>query len=168
MAVSPQEIDARTFWSVLGERATGATIVTADSDDGPVGFLGLSAAHVSASPATMLVSIDHKTSAISAILSRRHFAINYLPAAATGVAEIFGGKSGVSGAARFTEGDWTTLATGAPIYREALGAFDCLVDQVVEQGQTSIVIGKVAGALARGAGAPLVFFRGKYHRNLSL
>lgn len=168
MTTSPQEIDARTFWRTLGERATGATIVTADSDDGPVGFLGLSAAHVSASPATMLVSVDHKTSAISAILSRRHFAVNYLPATAAGVAEVFGGKAGVSGAARFVQGDWGTLATGAPIYREALGAFDCLVEQVVEHGQASIVIGKVLDTLARGAGEPLVFFRGKYHHSLGL
>ena len=50
-------IDPKTFWRTLGERATGMTIVTTDSDNGPAGFLGLSAAHVTADPPTMLVSV---------------------------------------------------------------------------------------------------------------
>jgi hypothetical protein len=38
---SPNVIDAKTFWRTLGERAIGATIVTAQGADGPAGFLGL-------------------------------------------------------------------------------------------------------------------------------
>ncbi|WP_181706679.1 flavin reductase family protein [Chthonobacter rhizosphaerae] len=153
-------IDVKTFWRVLGERATGMTIVTADSDEGPTGFLGLSAAHVTADPATLLVSIDRKTSALAGVLSRRHFAVNFLPATAGPVADAFSGKAGLSGAARFFEGDWTTLATGAPVYKAALGVFDCVVDDVIERGSISIVIGTVVGA-STGEGEPLVFFRGK-------
>ena len=76
-----QRIDAKSFWRTLGERATGMTIVTADSDEGPTSF-GLSASHVTASPATMLVSIDRKTTALAGVASRRHFAVNFLPASA--------------------------------------------------------------------------------------
>jgi hypothetical protein len=32
---SPNVIDAKTFWRMLGERAIGATIVTAKGADGP-------------------------------------------------------------------------------------------------------------------------------------
>ncbi|WP_075215278.1 flavin reductase family protein [Mongoliimonas terrestris] len=153
-------IDVKTFWRVLGERATGMTIVTAMSDEGPTGFLGLSAAHVTADPATLLVSIDKKTSALAGVLSNRHFAVNFLPATATAVADAFSGKAGLSGADRFFEGDWTTLASGAPVYKAALGVFDCVVDDVIERGAISIVIGTVVGATT-GEGDPLVFFRGK-------
>src|SRR5215813_714586 len=121
---SGQEIDGKAFWSALGQRATGMTVVTADSDEGPTGFLGLSAAHVTASPPTMVVSVDHKTSALAGIVSRRHFAVNFLPADATEVADAFAGRAGVSGAARFAPGAWQTLSTGAPVLRNALGAFD--------------------------------------------
>src|SRR5262245_56221659 len=55
---SPKVIDAKTFWRTLGERAIGATIVTAQGADGPAGFLGLSATHVCADPPSMLVSIQ--------------------------------------------------------------------------------------------------------------
>jgi flavin reductase (DIM6/NTAB) family NADH-FMN oxidoreductase RutF len=118
---SGEAIDAKAFWMTLGQRATGMTVVTADSDDGPTGFLGLSAAHVTASPPTMLVSVDRKTSALAGIRSRRHFAVNFLPANAAGVADAFGGRAGVSGAARFTPGEWRVLSTGAPVFCDALG-----------------------------------------------
>ena len=154
-------IDAKTFWRTLGERATGMTIVTTDSDGGPAGFLGLSAAHVTADPPTMLVSVDQKTSALAGILSRRHFAVNYLPADAGAVADAFSGKSGLSGSARFTEGEWGILTTGAPVYLKALGAFDCAVEDVIQRGSISIVIGKVVDAAASSSGDPLIFFRGK-------
>ncbi len=161
----PAGIDARTFWRTLGQRATGMTIVTAESDEGPTGFLGLSAAHVSADPATLLVSIDRKTSALAGVVSRRHFAVNYLPADAVSLVDAFGGRGGVSGAARFEGHEWITLATGAPILKAALGAFDCAVEQIVEHGAVSIVIGRVL-AVHGSEGEPLIFFGGKSWRGV--
>jgi flavin reductase (DIM6/NTAB) family NADH-FMN oxidoreductase RutF len=163
---SGKDLDVRAFWTTLGQRATGITVVTADSDDGPTGFLGLSAAHVTASPPTMLVSVDHKTSALAGIRSRRHFAINFLPSTAAAIADAFGGRAGVTGAARFTAGDWRVLSTGAPVFSDALGAFDCEVDQIVERGDVSIVIGKVVAVASQGDGEPLIFFRGKSFTSL--
>jgi flavin reductase (DIM6/NTAB) family NADH-FMN oxidoreductase RutF len=154
-------VDVKTFWRTLGERATGITIVTAQGDDGPTGFLGLSAAHVTADPPTLLVSIDRKTSALAAVLSRRHFAVNYLPAGAEAVSDAFSGKSGLSGADRFVEGQWDTLATGAPVFKDALGAFDCTVVDIIERGDISIVIGTAVAARTDSSRPPLIFFRGK-------
>jgi flavin reductase (DIM6/NTAB) family NADH-FMN oxidoreductase RutF len=161
-----EEIDSRAFWTTLGRRPIGMTVVTADSDDGPTGFLGLSATHVTANPPTMLVSVDHSTSALAGILARRHFAVNFLPATAAGVADAFGGKSGISGAARFADGEWCKLATGAPVFRDALGAFDCVVDDVLRRGDVSIVIGKVVAAASGDLVEPLVFFRGRSYSGL--
>ncbi|MCS0501176.1 flavin reductase family protein [Ancylobacter mangrovi] len=167
MSTSDTAIDAKTFWRTLGERATGMTVVTARGADGPAGFLGLSAAHITADPATMLVSVDAKTSALPAILASRHFAVNYLPASATHVADAFSGKAGLSGADRFKEGEWGEIATGAPTFKAALGVFDCVVEDVIERGSISIIIGRVAGAHAAGEGDPLVFFRGKTYGGLT-
>ena len=160
---SGAEIDAKAFWTTLGQRATGMTVVTADSDEGPTGFLGLSAAHVTADPPTMLVSVDHKTSALAGIRSRRHFAVNFLPATAANIADAFAGKAGLSGAARFAPGQWRILSTGAPVFCDALGAFDCTVDEILDRGGVSIVIGKVVAVASRANGDPLIFFRGRSH-----
>lgn len=157
----PAEIDPGAFWRTLGQRVTGMTVVTAAGAEGPVGFLGLSASHVTAKPPTMLVSIDRKTSALAGVIESGHFAINFLDAGAGAVADAFGGKAGLSGADRFADGAWTTLATGAPVYKDALGVFDCAVEKIVEHGETSIIIGKVVAADARADGDPLIFFRGK-------
>ncbi|MCX5477704.1 flavin reductase family protein [Kaistia geumhonensis] len=153
-------IDAKTFWRVLGQRATGMTIVTARDEAGPAGLVALSAAHVSADPPTMLVSIDRKTAALATVLAARHFAVNVLAATDGALVDIFGGRAGVGGAARFEGRDWVTLASGAPVLATALGAFDCTVEQVVEHGGVAIVIGRVLAATA-GEGEPLVFYRGK-------
>ncbi len=158
-------IDARTFWRVLGQRAMGMTIVTARDEVGPAGLVALSAAHVSADPATMLVSIDRKTAALATVLVARHFAVNFLPASDAALVDIFGGRAGVTGAARFEGRDWGTLVSGAPVLATALGAFDCAVDQVIEQGEVTIVIGRVLAATA-GDGEPLVFYRGKSFRGV--
>jgi flavin reductase (DIM6/NTAB) family NADH-FMN oxidoreductase RutF len=167
MAVtSGEDIDAKAFWTALGQRATGMTVVTADSDDGPSGFLGLSAAHVTASPPTMLVSVDRKTSALAGIRSRRHFAVNFLPANAASVSDAFGGRAGLTGAARFTAGEWRVLSTGAPVYCDALGVFDCAVEEILERGDIFIIIGKVVAVASRDDGDPLIFFRGKSHAGL--
>lgn len=152
------DVDIGKFWKTLGERATGATLVTTDSAEGPKGFLGLSAAHVCANPPTMLVSIDKKTSALAGVLEKGHFAVNFLPAGTAELANMFGGK----GDKVFDPELWGTLATGAPVLKSALGVFDCEVAQVVEHGDISIVIGTVKGVQAAGEGDPLIFFRGKF------
>ncbi|WP_404295300.1 flavin reductase (plasmid) [Microvirga sp. RSM25] len=64
-------VDVKIFWQTLAERVTGITIVTAHGEDGPAGLLGLSAAHVTADPPTILNSINKEATALSAILSRR-------------------------------------------------------------------------------------------------
>ena len=154
-------MDIKTFWRVIGERAIGVTVVTAQGRDGPAGFLALSAAHVCADPPTMLASIDRKTSALAAVLEARHFAINVLPREAQAVADLFGGKAAVKGAERFEAGRWATLTTGAPTFNDALAVLDCTLEKTVEHAETTIVIGRVADHRL-GGGDPLIFFRGRY------
>ena len=155
-------IDAGAFWRAIGQRATGATIVTAAGSDGPAGLLALSATHVTADPPTMLVSIDNKTSALASVLEAKHFAINYLPQGAEDIVELFSGKSPLKGADRFEAGRWETLATGAPVYNDAIGVIDCTLEEVIERHGVSIVLGRVVDFRADPDGTPLVYFRGGY------
>jgi flavin reductase (DIM6/NTAB) family NADH-FMN oxidoreductase RutF len=155
-------IDARAFWQAIGQRATGSTIVTARSAAGPAGLLGLSATHVCADPPTMLVSVDKKTSALATILDAKHFAINYLPKSATALADIFGGKSDVKGAARFETANWTTLATGAPVLETAVGAIDCELIETIERYGAVIILGRVVATKHNPETIPLIHFRGGY------
>jgi flavin reductase (DIM6/NTAB) family NADH-FMN oxidoreductase RutF len=155
-------IDARTFWRAIGQRATGSTVVTACSTEGPAGFLGLSATHLSAEPPLMMVSIDKRTSALSTILSARHFAINYLSRDAAPLADMFGGKGPQKGAARFRSEAWGKLTTGAPVLLDAVGAIDCTLEETIERAGVCIAIGRVVDVLEGPGNAPLIHFRGGY------
>src|SRR5437660_12245718 len=114
-------IDPRAFWRAIGNRATGSTVVTARSDEGPAGLLGLSATHVCADPPLMLVSIDKRTSALQTILAARHFALNFLPREAVEIADMFGGKGPQKGAERFAIGRWGTFALAHPFWLAGVG-----------------------------------------------
>src|SRR3981081_15880 len=155
-------IDAKLFWRVVGQRAIGSTIVTARSADGPAGFLGLSASHISADPPLMLASIDKRTSALQTVLAGRHFAVNFLPSDASEIADLFGGKGTLKGADRFNIGRWQTLTTGAPVLANALGALDCALEDTIERGGICIVIGRVVDGLGGRGRRPLIHFRGGY------
>jgi len=160
-----EAIDAKSFWRALGMRAVGVTIVTAQGDEGPAGFLALSATHVTADPPSMLVSIDDKTQALKAVLSSRVFAINYLSAADQALADSFGGKGALKGADRFEPGRWQSRVTGAPVYDAAIGTIECTLAETFRYHATTIAVGRVAAFHLSEKSDALVFYRGQY-RNL--
>lgn len=149
---------------MLGMRAVGVTVVTAQGDDGPAGFLALSATHVTADPPSMLVSIDDRTHALQAVLQRRHFAINYLSATDQGLADSFGGKGQLKGTDRFEAGRWHTLTTGAPVLVNAIGTIDCTLEQTFRFHNTTIAVGRVAAFHIGEISKTLVFYRGQYRQ----
>ena len=156
-----KQIDAKTFWRALAARATGVVVATAQGADGPAGFLALSATHVTADPATMLVSIDKRTGALAAVLHGKHFALNFLPRGDRALADMFGGRGEARGAARFAPERWGTLTTGAPVLNDAVGAIDCVLEETLERHGVVLAIGRVVDVVARD-GEPLLFFRGAY------
>ena len=109
----------------------------------------------------MLVSIDKRTSALQAVLESRHFAINYLARDHQEIAEIFGGKSSLKGADRFSTAVWGALSSGAPVLQEAAGAIDCILEEAIERFGVVIAIGRVVDFSA-STRDPLIFFRGRY------
>jgi flavin reductase (DIM6/NTAB) family NADH-FMN oxidoreductase RutF len=155
-------IDPRAFWRAIGNRATGSTVVTARSNDGPAGFLGLSATHVCADPPLILVSIDKRTSALQTVLAARHFALNFLPREAVEIAQMFGGKGPQKGTERFATERWGILRTGAPILLDAVGAIDCRLVETIERHGVVMAIGQVVEVRDGAGRAPLVHFRGGF------
>lgn len=162
--VATTPIDAKTFWRMLGMRAVGVTVVTAQGEDGPAGFLALSATHVTADPPSMLVSIDDRTNALQAVLRSRHFAINYLSAADQGLADSFGGRGPLKGTDRFEAGRWHTLTTGAPALIDAVGTIDCTLEETFRFHNTTIAVGRVAAFHMADNSDALLFYRGQYRQ----
>lgn len=146
------------FWDVLGARPIGFTLVTASTEE-PVGFVGLSVAHVSSEPPLLSVAIDARNNALTSIERSGSFAINFLSTQNESTALVFL-KKGASASERFMPENWSKLITGSPVLLGAMGVFDCEVVQSVDLDHTRLLIGRVVKSLASGEGSPLVFFRG--------
>lgn len=155
-----EAINPKAFWTAIGTRPLGATIVTAQAEEGPSGFLGLSFAHVSADPPTVLVSIGRTTSALEAIRRSEAFAVCVLPSGSEGIAKAFGGAA--SGVERFAPYVWNLLVTGAPILASAAAAFDCRLRTIVEEEQAIVAIGRVVGLRVSPTRGATVAYSGGY------
>ena len=56
-----------------------------------------------------------------------------------------------------------TTESGAPALADALAIFECRREAIYDGGDHSIILGRVEQFAFRNEGAPLVFFRGRYH-----
>lgn len=153
--------DARTFWAALGVRATGVAIVTAAGEDGPSGFLALSATHLSASPPTMTISVSLSTSAYADIVRSGRFAINYLAKDAVEVYERFSARDAPKGTARFEGLDHAPGRTGSPILAQTTGVLECRVEEILERHGSALVIGTILVTHDNEGTLPMVHYRGK-------
>lgn len=153
---------AGDYWKLLAARPVSVPIVAARDANGPAGFLALSVSHVSANPPSMMVAVGKSTSALATIVNSGSFSINYLPEDAAETADIFGGRGGVDGAARFGEGEWTSLATGAPIFHRSPLAFDCSLESTFDFHETVIVVGVIKASAMDSDRPPLLSYRGRY------
>ena len=150
------------YWKLLAERPVSVPVVAARDANGPAGFLALSVSHVSANPPSMMVAIGKSTRALATIASAGSFSISYLPDDAIDTADIFGGRGRVEGAARFAEGEWITLATGAPIFGRAILALDCSLERTFEFHETIIAIGLIKASAMDSDQSALLSYRGRY------
>lgn len=155
-----QITDARSFWSALAPRATGVAIVTASGENGPSGFLALSATHLAASPPTMTISVALTTSAYADIVASGHFAINYLSTEAAEVYSRFSARDAPKGAERFAGLDYQLGRSGAPIFVQTTGALECKVEEIIERHGTALMLGTILWAHDNEATQPMIHYRG--------
>jgi flavin reductase (DIM6/NTAB) family NADH-FMN oxidoreductase RutF len=152
----PDAENARAFRDALGRYATGITLVTIASSEGPMGFLANSFASVSLDPPLVLWSPAKSSSRYHHYATAQNYAIHVLPDTAQDwLARFNRGGPGFDGLEhRFNE-------QGVPVIPSALARFDCIQHTTHEGGDHLIVVGRVLRAAYR-SGAPLLFSQGKY------
>jgi flavin reductase (DIM6/NTAB) family NADH-FMN oxidoreductase RutF len=77
---------------------------------------------------------------------------------------VFAGRTDLRGAQRFEDDSWTTLATGAPVLKRCLAAFDCYLDQQIDYATHTILIGHVASTAHSGDRDALIYANGAFTR----
>jgi 3-hydroxy-9,10-secoandrosta-1,3,5(10)-triene-9,17-dione monooxygenase reductase component len=154
---------ARRFRDVLGRFGSGVTVVTAVSNDEPVGLTCQSFSSVSLDPPLVLF-VPAKTSRAWPLIQRSgRFCVNLLAADQADVSNTMASR----GTDKFAEVKWTPAPqTGSPMLDGAIAHIDCSIHAVHEAGDHFVVIGRVLDLVTDDDGdddvAPLLFYRGKY------
>jgi flavin reductase (DIM6/NTAB) family NADH-FMN oxidoreductase RutF len=151
-------VDPAHFRSVMGNFATGVTVITATGPAGPVGMTANAVASLSLDPLLVLVAFDNSARTLSVVRDTERFGVNVLAAGQERLARLFASKQ--PEAAKFA-GVPHTVHDGLPVVDGAIAWVGCRLQQLVPGGDHTIGIGAVESAEA-GDGDPLIWFRGGY------
>jgi flavin reductase (DIM6/NTAB) family NADH-FMN oxidoreductase RutF len=150
------------FRVAMRELAGAVSVISCGVGDRRTGFTATSVASLCLEPPTLIVCVNRSSSSWTALRESRRFGVNVLSASHRDLAHRFAGASGAEGAARYDGGDWIALRSGTPLLSDALAAFDCWIEDIVERRSHAIVIGRVEAVRRRGGGGALVYWRGGY------
>ena len=149
---------ARAYRDVLGQYASGVTVVTTVLDGVPIGMTCQSFTSVSLDP-PLVAFLPMKTSrAFAAIRKSRRFCVNFLAADQADVSNTFASLADD----KFADVTWRPTSNGMPLIDGTVGWVDCTVRDVHEAGDHYLVIGRVEDLGHGDADKPLLFHRGRY------
>lgn len=151
-------VDPAHFRSVMGNFATGVTVVTAAGPSGPVGMTANAVASLSLDPLLLLVAFDHTARTLSVVRDTGRFGVNVLAAGQEDLARLFASKEPEH--AKFA-GVPHTAYDDLPVIDGTLAWVGCRLERLVDGGDHTIGIGAVESAES-GSGRPLLWFRGDY------
>jgi flavin reductase (DIM6/NTAB) family NADH-FMN oxidoreductase RutF len=153
-----REVGPDRFRSVMGHFATGVTVVTVSTPDGPVGMTANAVCSLSLEPLLLLVAFDNEARTLPAVGESGRFGVNVLAAGQEQLARLFASK--LPEREKFA-GIAHTVHDGIPVIEGVLAWVGCRLERLVPGGDHTIGIGAVEAAEA-GSGKPLLWFRGAY------
>jgi flavin reductase (DIM6/NTAB) family NADH-FMN oxidoreductase RutF len=156
------EADVDAFRAAMRQLAGGVCLVTHSVGGARAGMTASAVASLSLDPPTLIVCLNRSASTYASLAPGVAFGVSVLGADHRELAERFAGRTGEEGAERIRDGRWLIPPSGAPLLWDALAAFECEVEDVVERHTHAIVIGRVKHAVAGSGGGALVYWRGGY------
>ncbi|MGI9391766.1 MAG: flavin reductase family protein [Boseongicola sp.] len=144
------------FREALSRYATGVTVVTCQSEVGPLGITANSFSSLSLDPPLILWAPARASKRFAAFETAQEFAVHILAEDQHSLCQAFA-RNGT----QFDGIEWRSGDNQVPIVDSCLARFDCTRHAVHEGGDHAIIVGKVKSVTAR-AGSPLVFANGSY------
>jgi flavin reductase (DIM6/NTAB) family NADH-FMN oxidoreductase RutF len=146
----------RGLRDALGRFVTGVTVVTTQTDDGPVGFTANSFASVSLDPPLVLWSPAKSSTRFPIFSAAQRYSIHILETSQADIAALFS-----RGGAGFDDMEMHYSEDGVPLIADSLARFDCHQHATHDGGDHLIIVGRVVRFALRD-GTPLVFSQGGY------
>ena len=152
----PAADNARELRNAFSRFATGVTIVTTMTPDGPVGMTANSFSSVSLTPPLSLWSIDRKSGRYDVFAKAWDTAIHVLSREQEALCLAFAKRADA-----FDMTSWTQGANGLPLIEGCLARFECRRFSQHDAGDHTILVDQVMHATIH-QGAPLAFFQGQF------
>lgn len=150
------------FRQALGHFATGVTVVTALEDGEPVGFTCQAFFSLSLEPPMVALAPAKTSTSWPRIARAGAFCVNVLGEDQEEVGRAFA-VSAATTDDKFADVAWHPGTLGAPVLDGCLAWVECEVGIAHDAGDHELVTGRVRD-LGIGAGGPLLFYQGSYHR----
>jgi flavin reductase (DIM6/NTAB) family NADH-FMN oxidoreductase RutF len=153
-------LDAKELRRVMGQFATGVTILTTHDRTGRhYGLTANAFTSLSLDPPLVLACIDRKSETFPHFLDAGSFAVNVL---GDGQEEL-SARFARSGGDKFAGVSYRADHQGNALLAGALCHIECRIVSTYEGGDHVIHVGEVLHAEVAG-GLPLLFFQGQYRR----
>ena len=150
-------VQADEMRRVLGQFATGVTIVTGSDDGDPVGFACQSFTSVSLDPPLVLFCPANTSRTWPRIRKGGVFSVNVLAEDQLDMCMAFA----ASGGDKFAGITWHDTPWG-PSIEGVLATVHCEIEAVHAAGDHDVVVGHVRQLVTHREAGPLLFFRGQF------
>jgi len=160
-AMTEHAITPDLFRRACGLWATGVSVVTtADAGGRPYGLTMNAVTSLSLNPPMFIVCVDNGSDTLKPMQESRVFCVNVLTTEQQALSNRFAKK----GADKFSDVDYTSGVTGAPVLTGSLVSIECVVTAMVTGGDHQICCGEVRHLSVNDApqAAPLLYFGGRY------
>jgi 3-hydroxy-9,10-secoandrosta-1,3,5(10)-triene-9,17-dione monooxygenase reductase component len=151
-------VDPRTMRDVLGHFASGVTVVTAQGDDGPIGFTCQSFSSLSLDPPLVAIAPARTSRTWPRLRELGRFCVNVLAEDQTALSTRFARST----ADKFAGVSWRPSSQGQPVLADVVAWIDCELWAEYDGGDHTLVAARVLDLGADPGRRPLLFHRGAY------
>jgi flavin reductase len=151
--------DSKKQRQIMGQFATGVTVVTTDGKAGPHGLTANAIASLSLDPPLVLVAVEKRAHSLDYLTKNGCFAINILRVDQEEISRRFA----TPGPKDFAGLNIATAGTTAPILSDCVAFVDCRVVEILPGGDHEIFVGEIVAGEYHG-GEPLLYYAGGYRR----
>ncbi|WP_088318994.1 flavin reductase family protein [Kineosporia sp. R_H_3] len=162
---APEDGVAERFVEAMSSLAAAVSVIAVTSPrSGRAGLTATAVTSLSAEPPMLVACLNRSSSLAKALPTTGWFSVNVLAADQQDVAEVFAGRTGLSGEDRFSAGTWRVHPHGVPVLEGAAATFVCHVGNSMHQSTHTVVIGSVHDVVlpAGDAPTPLMYHRRRF------
>ena len=159
----PSELDRDTYRGLIGQFATGVTVVTTNVDGRLHGMTANAVCSLSLEPLQLLVCVDRESNCYRQMQRAEAFGLSILASDQEEISNAFA-RTTAPAAGSLLGVAFRQGGLGEPLIENALVHLECRIAERIDGGDHIIVIGDVVAGERVRAAAPLLFHGGRYAR----